>query len=432
MCRPTIAPAVLAFLALTTACQGPRVDTIDAATPADASLALPGEGLLYGRITTTAGETYLGRLRFGGDEEALWGNQFNGRRTENPWADLAQRSQIPRERLSVEVLGVEVSAPGAPYSLARPFMARFGDITRIEPTPRRIIVTLKSGTTFELNRYEADDLADGVRIWDPSHGVVDLTEGKIASIEFLAAPPSTDGPRALHGTVHTAAGSFTGLLQWDREKALLTDQLVGIGTAGNQAIDFAEIASIDRLSAESARITLRNGDVVELSGARNVGPGNRGVYVDDVRYGRVLVPWEAFERVVLTPAESVPGYEEFQPGEQLEGTVVTTDGRRLAGRLVFDLDESETTETLDAPAQGVDYTLPFGLIGSIVPTGASGATITLRSGEVLQLEAAGDLGPQNGGMLVFINGTTEAEYVPWSSVARVEFGQPQPSPLSPQ
>jgi hypothetical protein len=26
------------------------------------------------------------------------------------------------------------------------------------------------------------------------------------------------------------------------------------------------------------------------------------------------------------------------------------------------LDESETTETLDAPSQGVDYTIPFGLI----------------------------------------------------------------------
>jgi hypothetical protein len=41
-------------------------------------------------------------------------------------------------------------------------------------------------------------------------------------------------------------------------------------------------------------------------------------------------------------------------------------GRRLAGRLVYDLDESEVTETLDAPSQGVNYTIPFGLIASIV------------------------------------------------------------------
>jgi hypothetical protein len=36
------------------------------------------------------------------------------------------------------------------------------------------------------------------------------------------------------------------------------------------------------------------------------------------------------------------------------------------GRLVHDLDESETTETLDALSLGVDYTGPFGLIASIV------------------------------------------------------------------
>lgn len=421
--RTAVRATLAALLALATGCQSPRNDDAAAADP---TLAVPGAGLLYGRITTTSGDAYEGRLRFGGDEEALWGNQFNGRRTENRWADLAQRSLLPRERLSLEVLGVEVSAPGAPYTLARPFMARFGDIARIDPTHRSIGVTLKSGTRFDLNRYEADDLADGVRIWDATRGMVDLTEGRIASIEFLPAPSTALGPAPLHGTVHTAAGSFTGLLQWDRERALLTDQLEGIGAAGAQAIGFAEIAAIERLSPESARVTLHSGQVVELSGARNVGVGNRGVYVDDPRYGRVLVSWEAFQRAELSPAESAPGYGDFVAGHALQGTVVTKDGRRLAGRLVYDLDESETTETLDAPAQGVDYTLPFGIVASIAVAnaGAAGATITLRSGEVLQLDAAGDLGPQHAGMLVFAEGAASPVYVSWSDVARVEFAQP--------
>jgi hypothetical protein len=93
---------------------------------------------------------------------------------------------------------------------------------------------------------------------------------------------------------------------------------------------------------------------------------------------------------------------------------------------VYDLDESETTETLDAPSQGVDYTIPFALIASIAPRGseardAKHATVTLQSGEALQLERTGDLGDANAGMLVFVDGQARAEYVPWADVEKVDF-----------
>ena len=35
-------------------------------------------GFIYGRITTVDGATYEGRLRWGGDQEAFWGDYFNG------------------------------------------------------------------------------------------------------------------------------------------------------------------------------------------------------------------------------------------------------------------------------------------------------------------------------------------------------------------
>jgi hypothetical protein len=106
-----------------------------------------------------------------------------------------------------------------------------------------------------------------------------------------------------------------------------------------------------------------------LPDSREVGHDNRGTYVDDRRYGRVLISWDAFERVDFSPAGSGPAYGDFPPGRPLTGTVTTRDGRRVAGRLVYDLDESETTETLDAQSHGVDYTIPFGLIASIVAPG---------------------------------------------------------------
>jgi len=67
------------------------------------------------------------RLRFGGDEEAFWGDYFNGFKEENPWA-----VDVPPERLTesrpVTVLGVEVAQRERRLTLSRPFMARFGDI----------------------------------------------------------------------------------------------------------------------------------------------------------------------------------------------------------------------------------------------------------------------------------------------------------------
>jgi hypothetical protein len=175
---------------------------------------------------------------------------------------------------------------------------------------------------------------------------------------------------------------------------------------------------------------LLDGREIVLSGTREAGRGNRGVYVDDPRYGRVLVSWDAFEGIEFSPGGSGPAYSDFPPGSPLRGTVTTNAGRRLAGRLVYDLDESEFTETLDAPSGGVDYTIPFGLIASIVlpgpeERGAQRARVTLHSGEEVRLEFTGDLGAGNAGMLIFTDGRERPEYVPWADVEQVAFDRPQ-------
>jgi len=55
-------------------------------------------GFIYGRVITGDGTTHEGRLRWGGDQEAFWGDYFNGTKKENPcarpeyvpWTDVAQ------------------------------------------------------------------------------------------------------------------------------------------------------------------------------------------------------------------------------------------------------------------------------------------------------------------------------------------------------
>jgi len=407
------------------------VDPDVAASPAiarsPATSAAAHKGFLYGRVTTRSGAAYEGRLRFGGDEEAFWGDYFNGFKDENPWA-----AEVPPERLTesrpVTILGVEITRREWKPNLGRPFMARFGDIRRVAPSGRELLVTLKSGTGFVLNRFDADDFADGVRVWDDEPGVVDLGERRIRSIEFLPTAELDSVADRLHGTVRTSQGSFTGFVQWDRQSSLGSDELQGRTADGEVSLRFDAIRTIARDSANSALVTLRDGSAFVLSGTRAVGRGNRGVYVDDRRYGRVLVSWEAFERLDFSATGgSGPAYDDFPPGQPLSGAVTTRMGSRLAGRLVFDLDESETTETLDAPAGGIDYTIPFGLVASIALPDQEGcgdgrhAGVTLHSGETLELECAGDLGEGNAGMLIFTDGGESAEYVRWLDVERIDL-----------
>lgn len=400
------------------------------------------QGFLYGRITTVDGATYEGRLRWGkeGGQEAFWGDTFNGSKHENPWAAHVPPERLPKERRPIEILGIKIADREHPMDLKRLFMARFGDIARIEARGAdKVRVTLKSGTVFDLDRFEASDFDDGVRVWDGRRGVVALDSLRIRTIELLPTPSLGAAPGRLHGTVHTRQGDFTGFVQWDREECVGPDELDGRTADGKVGLRFDTLRSIARRSRDSSLVTLLDGREIVLSDTNDVGHGNRGIYVDDRRYGRVLISWDAFERVdfsVGTSPDSIggtggtgPAYGDFPTGHPLTGSVTTRDGRRLAGRLVYDLDESETTETLDAPSQGVDYTIPFGLVASIVSPGreergAQRARVTLHSGEELQLERTGDLGERNGGMLIFVDGRRRPEYVPWTDVEQVDFDRP--------
>ena len=374
---------------------------------------------LYGRVTIAAGATYEGRLRWGRGrgQEAFWGDYFNGVKSQNPWA-----VHVPPERLgkdAIKIFGVEVGG-GSKLDLGRPFMARFGDIARIERVVREVRLTLKSGTVLITNYSAFNDLDDGVRVWDRRQGILDIGARQVRTIDFLAAPGPGPFPHRLHGTVRTRSGVFTGFVQWNRNQGLGTDELVGRAADGDARVRFDTIRSIARKD-ESSMVTLLDGRETLLTGPE-AGQANLGIYVDDARFGRVLVSWDAFERLDFSPGSGGPGYDDFTPGRPLTGVVTTRAGRRLAGRLVYDLDESETTETLDAPADGVDYTIPFGLIASIVlPGREEPVRVTLSNREQLPLDRRGDLGEANAGMLVFAVGGQRPEYVPWTDVARVDF-----------
>jgi len=423
-----VAPAAPAAVPAAAGAEPPaeQAETADHAAPGGETDG--DQGFLYGRVTTSTGGAYEGRLRWGkGDQEAFWGDYFNGTKEKNVWVEYLAPGQVPRERFSFRIFGLDIHHGDRELDLDRMFMTRFGDIARIVAGLNEIRVTLKSGAEFVLNRQAASDIDDGLRVWDKTRGLVDVDW--VHTIEFLPTPGLEDVPGRLHGTVHTQHGDFTGFVQWDRQECIGSDELDGRTDTGDLSLRFETIRSIARRPDASVLVTQVDGREVALHGTNDVGPDNRGIYVDDPRYGRVLVPWNAFERLDVVPDGTGPGYGEYPKGGPLRGSVTTHDGHRHTGRLVYDLDEGETTETLDAPSQGVDYTIPFGLIATIVPAGpeagrVSCARVVLGSGEELALERKGDLGERNAGLLVFAGGSDHPEYIPWNDVAQVDFDRP--------
>src|SRR4029453_18991504 len=172
MRKATIAGGAFAVVVLVAIAAGYRAlkrePTIAPSTPPAAGETPPPattqQGFLYGRITAVDGATYEGRLRWGkgGDQEAFWSDYFNGSKRENPWLAKMPPELRPKEHSTFEIFGFKIAERDSAIQVRRQPTARFGEIARIEASGRDVQVTLKSGSLFVLDRFEASDLDDGV------------------------------------------------------------------------------------------------------------------------------------------------------------------------------------------------------------------------------------------------------------------------------
>lgn len=440
-----VAAAAMSYLALRR--EGPPAEGGPAARVASSSLpgtepGLPAvgnsQGFLYGRISTVDGATFEGRLRWGGGEEAFWDDVFNGTKKENPWLAKLPPAVRPIESDPLELFGVVLARRERPSEVKRPFVAPMGAIARIEARGGEVRVTLKDGSMIDLDRFEASDFDDELRVWDARGQATDLDSLRIRQIDLLATPAIGGLACRLSGVVHTAVGEFRGFVAWNRDAALGSDELSGRSGGERLRLRLGDLRALARSGREGLLVTLRDGRELPFE-ASSDSDGRRGLTVSDVRYGRVRVAWEVFERVELeAPAgpagcASGPAYDEIAPQPPLRGTVTARDGTRSAGRLIFDLDESTEADTLDAGAEGIEYALPFGKVAAIVlpPAGESGegrAGVVLRDGSEIRLDRTGDLAAANAGLLVFVEGSDSPAYLPWAKVARLDF---EPLPAGP-
>ncbi len=391
------------------------------ALPTVATAAEIGEtqGFIYGRVTMRSDTVYEGRLRWNGDEEAFWGDLFNGSKEERPYWDEVPEDERRRHG-GFRILGIRIGS--SDYFSGRSFVARFGDIVKIETHRGDAVLTMKGGAVIEIDGSGTNDIGSRIDVWDNEVGQVKLDWDRIDVIEFLPTPADLDvAVTRLHGTVKTEEGEFEGYIQWDKEECLSTDELDGDSPDGGMSIEMGKIRSIERGSSRSSRVTLWSGREFELRGTNDVNSENRGIYVEDPRYGRVLVEWDSFERVDFSGAgSSGPSYDDFQPGKPLRGTVTESGGETYSGRIVYDIDEEYSWEILNGDQRDLEYNIPFAFVESVEPRGSDSSRVTLKGGYELVLDDVADVGDGYDGVLV-ITASGDSVYVPWDDVERIDF-----------
>jgi hypothetical protein len=385
-------------------------------------LAADQQGFLYGKITTEGGAVYEGRLRWG-EEEAFWGDFFNATKEERTMPDDVPDS-VRKKKKPVKIFGFTLHW-GSYTDSARVFKARFGDIDEIRVRGGdSAVVVMKNGTEYRIGGG-SNDVGGKIQVWDASIGEVDLDWDRIEKIEFLATPKDLDvAVRRLHGTVQTTSGEFRGFVQWDQDECLSADKLDGDSRDANLSIDMGNIRSIERRSRSSSLVTLEDGRELVLDGSNDVDSDNNGIFVDDPRFGRVLISWDAFRRIDFTDPENTgPTYDDFAPASTLRARVTDERGNTHRGRIVFDLDEAETWEFLDGSTDDIEYIIPMSMVAAVVPQHRDYSLVILTGGEEIELEDSADVGESNDGILILKEQGGGHTYVAWDDVRRIDFEQ---------
>ncbi len=166
-------------------------------------------------------------------------------------------------------------------------------------------IYLRTGEDLVLrDSNDVDDSNRGIVIAVPAFGEVRVGWDAFDRLELAPAPGNLtferfDGGRRLRGTVYTRGGEpLEGEIRWDNDEEFTWEILNGdLDDDIELEIEFSAVATIERISYRSARVTLHDGTSFELGGSNDVDEDNKGIFVrgDD---GRVdVVYWDELDRV---------------------------------------------------------------------------------------------------------------------------------------
>lgn len=389
-------------------------------------LAGDSDGRIYGKITTTDGDVFEGLIRWD-KNEASWMDILNGNKDIPKSRRRKSKSRRRDRETSIEIFGIKIGQGSHSWNWSSSAQSgiRFGHIKSLEVVnDDAVLLILKSGHEVEFENGSTD-IGTSIReiiIEDEDEGEIELVWDDLESIEFMAAGSDIEsnfGDR-LYGTLITRRGDeYTGLVCWDVDELFPTDILNGEDKRRDRKIKFGKIASIERYSSSAATITLTNGDELVLRGSNDVDDDNRGITIADPGFGQVIVEWDEFDRIDFFEAPRQVGYDDFDGGRKIRGTVYTEDGEEFTGDIRWDDDEEYTWEILDGEYRDVEFDVEFGLIAKIEKRSHRSSIITTTDGRTFRLRGSNDVDGDNRG--IFIDSDDEEIEVDWEDFDYVEF-----------
>ncbi|UCD94534.1 MAG: hypothetical protein JSU69_00335 [Candidatus Zixiibacteriota bacterium] len=388
------------------------------------------EGQLYGKIYTVDDEEFEGFIRWD-KNEASWVDILNGTKELDRKRHKRYRDSDRRRGKRVTLFGLTIYSESGDYygwdwvNEAQSGL-RMGHIRSLVPIgDNEVLLELKSGEEVELSGGSGDIGDDNreILVDDNREGVIELYWDEIDRVDFGPAPvgESAFGKR-LYGTLTTRRGhEFTGFVCWDMDEVFEDDILDGREGRRNRKIKFGNIASIERRSSSAATVTMKNGKKMKLDDTNDVNSGNRGIVIADINLGSVEVGWDEFDILEFREPPASPGYDDFDGGRRLKGTVLTEDGEEFTGEIKWDDDEESTWEILDGDLRDINFDIEFGMVKSIEKLSSRSSLVTLKDGRSFKLKGSNDIDSENKGIFVY-TGDDEI-VVDWEDFEMIEFSE---------
>jgi hypothetical protein len=181
-----------------------------------------------------------------------------------------------------------------------------GRIRSIERESKRSArITLLDDREFVLDgSNDVDSSNRGILVADDRYGHVLISWGEFERVDFSV--PRDSGPtyasfepgKPLEGTVTDRDGTIhRGRLVYDLDETEGWELFDGNLRDIEYSIPMAEIASVVPWSRDSSRVTLRNGEELELEGTADAGAGNAGVLVLTGDSEHTYLPWDEIRRI---------------------------------------------------------------------------------------------------------------------------------------
>ncbi len=392
----------------------------------DLAAASPNEGFIYGTVTLQTGTQHTGFLRWE-DEEAYWDDLFHSRQINIAWVEFVDMKALHKEEEQeyfqthgmIDRIAYALNNKNPDDDISRLFIMRFGDIAAIRiDDDENVTVELNDGSRHEVRGY-SNDVSTDILVYTGEDEPEQLEWDDLAEIRFAPAPgDAVPYAERLYGRVTSTRGDFEGFIQWDKSECTSIDIL----DSRQEDVAMGEIKSIRRDPGHDTVVTLKDGQVLNLTGSNDVGGGNRGVVVETAALGRVTIPWKRFKQVDFMAGQGTGrGRESYADNRELAGAVTDKDGRMQTGPLVYDLDAARTHDIFNGTHKDVEYDIPFGLIQIISPQDAGTCRVTLRDGQVLELGDDRDTGRDHSGVLVFTAARDQAQRVPWRHISEIRF-----------